>query len=232
MDHPPGRSRRQLSLAALGLLVAMACDASTGDSKGTDAASSGDVLATECQRELAARGVLFRAHDQPLEHPMDRPELWCTVDDPVLIEPVIRGVTFRPREISGTPTPLFAACSLGLALDRMSERLAARSVKSVVHFGIYGCRLIAGTDVLSEHGRARALDVAALQTTAGTVYTVLTDWEKDQPAPTTEGGIFLRQTASELFDSGVFNVILTPDFNADHHDHFHFDLTPDVRLFR
>ena len=36
----------------------------------------------------------------------------------------------------------------------------------------------------------------------------------------------------EVYAAGIFNIILTPDYNAAHHNHIHLDLTPGGRLFR
>jgi hypothetical protein len=105
-------------------------------------------------------------------------------------------------------------------------------VTDVVHFGSYGCRLIAGSAMLSEHGRGRAFDIAGVRVADGRTYMVLDHWERNQPSPATDAGRFLRQLVTTLFESGTFNVVLTPDFNADHHDHFHLDLTPEIRLFQ
>ncbi len=172
------------------------------------------------------------AADRAAEHPPGREDIPCVVDDPVWLEPVIRGVGFVPGRIEAAPQPMLASCSLALALDWMSQMLAEAGVVTVVHLGSYGCRFIAGTDILSEHARARALDVAAVRRVEGSVYTVSSDWEQHQPVPATAAGAFLRQLVSNLFEAGVFNIVLTPDFNADHHDHFHLDLTPGVRLYR
>lgn len=188
--------------------------------------------ATACQRALHSRGVAFVVDPRTTQHPLGRPDLPCLVEDPLLLSPVIRKVSLRPRDLAAEPEPLYAACALALAMDDMAAGLAARGVTEVAHFGIYGCRVIAGTDLLSEHGRARALDIAALRTASGETYTVLTDWEKDRAAPVTAKGQFLREVVTWLFETRTFNVILTPDFNADHADHFHLDLTPELRLFR
>jgi hypothetical protein len=196
------------------------------------APADGGTTSAACLRALAERGVTFAPAPREPERPAGRPDLLCVVDDPVLLEPVIRGIAFRLRELEAAPTPLFSSCALALAIDRMAEVMVQRQVTEVIHLGIYGCRVIAGTDVLSEHALARALDVAAVRLAGGAVYSVAVHWEKDQPAPATPAGMFLRGLVTQLFDSGVFNIILTPDFNEEHRDHFHLDLTPDARLLR
>src|SRR5688572_7539123 len=117
---------------------------------------------TACRIELGKRGVAFIPDLRELQRPAGRPDLECRVDDPVSLEPVIHGITFHFERLDGPRSTLYASCALALAIERTAAMLAERGVADVVHFGIYGCRVIAGTDLLSEHARARALDVAAL----------------------------------------------------------------------
>jgi hypothetical protein len=186
---------------------------------------------SSCQEDLVERGVGFAPAPQMNGHPSGRPDVTCTVEDPVFFQPVVSGVTFRPARIDGRPVPIYAACALASSLGKMAQMLSARGVTDVVYLGVYGCRVVAGTTTLSEHGRGRAFDLAALRTANGVVHTVLTHWEKDQPEPVTASGQLLRQTVVSLYEARIFNIILTPDYNADHYNHFHLDLTPGGRLF-
>jgi hypothetical protein len=179
-----------------------------------------------CHKELLSRGIEFSPAPNPLDHPDGLPNLLCDIEDPVWITPVIHGVTYRPGSADSDPSPLFVACPMALSIDKASEMLAARGGTDLIHYGTYNCRVIAGTETLSEHGLARALDIGAIRRNNGDVYTVLTDWEKDQPSPTTAAGKFLKELVQAYHDDKVFNIILTPDYNAAHADHFHVDLTP------
>ena len=38
---------------------------------------------------------------------------------------------------------------------------------------------------------------------------------------------FLHELICALKEAGTWNIVLTPNYNADHRDHFHVDLTPD-----
>ncbi|MDQ5874977.1 MAG: extensin family protein [Actinomycetota bacterium] len=40
--------------------------------------------------------------------------------------------------------------------------------------------------------------------------------------------LFLRDLVCSWHQEALFNLILTPNYNADHHDHIHADLTPDA----
>jgi hypothetical protein len=188
--------------------------------------------ATTCQRDLLQRGVGFSIAAQPMASAPGRPDIVCMVEDPVALRPVIRGITYRPGRVTANPTTMFMSCALALSVDRMSQFLAERGVTDVAYLGIYGCRVVAGTTTLSEHGRGRAIDVAAFKLASGPTYTVLSDWEKNQPAPVTMAGSFLRQLVTSLHEARAFSIILTPDYNADHANHFHLDITPDASLFK
>jgi hypothetical protein len=179
-----------------------------------------------CHEELISRGVSWTPGVDPLESPPGYPGLICTVEDPVWLDPVIDGVSWRPNDPGADPTALFVSCPLALSLESTSALLAADGVTDAVHFGTYNCRTIAGTDTLSQHGLANAIDVAGLVQADGTYWTVLDDWEMNAPMPTTPAGVFLRDFVEALFDMFVFNIILTPDYNAAHYNHFHCDLTP------
>jgi hypothetical protein len=94
-----------------------------------------------------------------------------------------------------------------------------RKPLSVRHLGTYACRPIMGRKgrVLSQHAFANAIDVAAVTLEGGDTVSVLRDWD-DEAAK----GKFLRALREGA--CRVFNATLSPDYNAAHNNHFHFDL--------
>jgi hypothetical protein len=224
---------RRAGRIALAVFVA-GCGSSGADqdppSSVTTGADAGATPTTPCQEMLRADGIVFQPTTHEAEHPDLDPALTCTVEDPVLLDPVVHGVTFRPSAASAAPKTIFAACNLARAIARTAKLLAASDVNDVVHYGTYACRPIAGTTMLSEHAFARAFDLAEFRLTSGATYTVLADWEKDNPAPGTAGGMFLRTLATRLYGDGIYNILLTPDYNAAHANHFHGDLTQGARF--
>jgi hypothetical protein len=71
---------------------------------------------------------------------------------------------------------------------------------------------------LSEHGRANAIDIAAFNLANGRRITVKADWN----GPDDKARAFLRDLHTAACRR--FNVVLGPDANAFHQDHFHFDM--------
>jgi len=95
-------------------------------------------------------------------------------------------------------------------------------VVGVDTFGSYACRPVNGQSGrrLSEHGVADAIDVAAFRLADGRRITVLGSWNGADENMRN----FLR--AAHHSACQRFGVVLGPDANALHRDHFHLDLAP------
>jgi hypothetical protein len=65
-----------------------------------------------------------------------------------------------------------------------------------------------------------AIDVAGFRLSDGTTVSVEHDWSESGPKRQ-----FLRHLARRA--CSYFSVVLTPDSNAEHHDHIHLDIGPD-----
>ena len=104
-----------------------------------------------------------------------------------------------------------------LARDRYGEGLA-----KVHHMGTYSCRRQRGNGSgrWSEHAFANAWDIGAFELESGRLIRVLTDWNGDD----SNNRAFLREARQAACK--VFNVTLSPDYNAAHRDHFHVDMGP------
>ena len=101
-----------------------------------------------------------------------------------------------------------------------AQRWFGQPVVKLFHYGAYNCRRRSGGKI-SEHGFANALDIAVFELADGTRIRVKDHWHSD-------GSGFGRRAAGFLRDVGraacnSFMVVLTPDSDAAHHDHFHFD---------
>jgi hypothetical protein len=133
-----------------------------------------------------------------------------------------------PQDLRLSPAAPMATCGLGAAValwTRQSVQPAAREIfgQEVIqldHFGTYACRRIYGRAEgrPSRHASAEALDVAGFRLADGRRISVLEDW-RDPGAK----GRFLRR----VHDDGcrLFQVVLSPDYNAAHANHLHFDMS-------
>lgn len=89
----------------------------------------------------------------------------------------------------------------------------------------------------TRHPAGLAIDVGSLRKKDGTLLQVARDFGGAIGAQTcgagaTEGGTAagkeLRQIVCAAHDGGVFTYALTPNYNADHADHFHLEIKPEV----
>ena len=177
-----------------------------------------------CLQEMMARGIEFTL---PGTTNYDSASgKVCEVYEPVRVAGTINGVNFRPSDFTNAPAPMYVQCGVALALYDMAELAKTRGITDFVHYGTYNCRVIAGTTTLSEHSYANAIDIAGIQTAGGQRYTVLSDWEDGDTTPDSVGGELLFWLAHTMHDLRLWNIILTPEYNAAHDNHFHIDLTP------
>ena len=185
-----------------------------------------EVALSDCMLELAERGVGFQVGQNPMDSPDGHPDLICDVKEPVWVDGNMAGVNYRYASETGEVKRIFAACELALAMHDTATLVAAEGVTDIIHVGVYNCRVISGTSKLSEHAFANAIDISGFRRGDGSVWTVFDDWEDGVEEPITDAGDWLLWFANELYVQWIFNIILTPEYNAAHDDHFHCDLTP------
>ncbi len=147
------------------------------------------------------------------------PDGACVIDAPVRAKGL--GPALSP--------PATLGCGLAVRLiefDRAviqpeAKRRFGTGVVTILDFGAYNCRAeSSGRDRISQHGFGRAIDVAGFVMANGARVSVERDWDDDGAA-----GAFIHKIAEAACD--YFSVVLTPDSNADHHNHLHLDVGPD-----
>ncbi|WP_331010348.1 extensin family protein [Sphingomonas sp.] len=130
----------------------------------------------------------------------------------------------------GTPVTNLGAlrCPLALAFSRWVQQVAQveaerrfdQPLRRIDSFGTYACRPVNGQvgQRLSEHGHANAVDIAAFVLADGTRFTVRDGWAGPDAR--------IRDYLHAVHDGACrrFGVVLGPDANAYHRDHFHFDM--------
>jgi hypothetical protein len=159
------------------------------------------------------------------------------VADPVRVQPLIAGVRFRYAG-SETPTAMAMDCELAPRLVRLAELVEPYGIDEVIHLGIYNYRCIGGGDPdsgtcePSQHAYARAIDLHAfgLAESDATYSTeddfVITMREDTCPMmSSSEPDRVLKDIACALYEDAIFQVVLTPNYNDAHRNHYHVDLT-------
>ncbi len=122
-----------------------------------------------------------------------------------------------------------ASCPLAVAfalferhgLQPAAAAVYGQKVTRVDHLGSFACRNMYGREngSRSQHATASALDIAGFRLADGRTVSVLKDWPKDNA-----DARFLRQARDGACD--MFSVVLSPDYNAAHRNHFHLDVGP------
>ncbi|WPN64621.1 extensin family protein [Pseudomonas sp. P9_35] len=122
-----------------------------------------------------------------------------------------------------------ASCPLAVAfalferhgLQPAAMAVYGQKVARVDHLGSFACRNMYGREsgARSQHATASALDIAGFRLADGRTVSVLKDWPKDDA-----DARFLRQARDGACD--MFSVVLSPDYNAAHRNHFHLDVGP------
>ena len=127
----------------------------------------------------------------------------------------------------GLSSSFLASCPLAVAfalferhsLQPVAQAVFGQAVTRVDHLGSFACRNVynRAEGRLSQHATANALDIAGFRLADGRSISVLKDWPGEG-----ERGQFLRQVRDAACKD--FNVVLSPDYNAAHHNHFHLDM--------
>ncbi len=174
-----------------------------------------------CEDALRARGVAFtRAEDIPgVRAPI---RLAGPMHDVAIHSPV------PPAERARSRAEL-VDCRLALALDDFAATLASRGVVDVTHISTYRSKNEGGCTVRypgEQHCAALAVDVASFTKRDGTKLVVDRDFHGKIGTLTCA-----EPPKNELWEIACaaagkqFQVVLTPNWNAEHHNHLHLELT-------
>ncbi|MBI1340313.1 extensin [bacterium] len=176
---------------------------------------SGDI--TQCRMALDAAGVEYE------EVPPKQTRGGCGYEGAIRVS---RSDVAYSKELLMT-CALAARMQLWeeLVVQPAAERYLGSRIVKVKALGAFSCRNVAGSRKLSKHAFGQATDIAGFQSADGRDIMVLADFRDASPE-----GRFLR----EVFRSSceVFDTSLGPDYNADHANHFHFDIGGGGRFCR
>jgi len=135
-------------------------------------------------------------------------------------------------ELSGHD-PLVIDCSLAVSLDEVGHYFRALGVESATFSSAYSRRNVRGTNRPSKHSYGLAIDVHTM--TGKDLGTLRIDRDYEQGLgdavdcvgqPMTQGGAVLKILQCQLVRSGLFHLVLSPDYDDAHHDHFHLEVKP------
>lgn len=187
-----------------------------------------------CEAELGKRRIAFERVGEARG-----------VIAPLRLKGPIAGVDFHsmlpPAQRRTSPYEIYD-CRLVLALDDWARVLARYDVVEVVHYSVY--RPPPAKQVLNgagrRHGGALAIDAAIFKLRDGSTISVEKDFHGrigskpcGKNAASTAGlpapAVTLRSIVCEAADAQLFNVMLTPDYNWPHRNHFHLEVTAGAR---
>jgi hypothetical protein len=164
-----------------------------------------------CRRELKRLGVTYRDL-APID---DGGE--CRIDHPVQLIGLSGNIDVKP---AATLTCRMAATVAAWTKNELAPAARKRYFSGIgtIHQGSsYSCRRIRGTSVASEHSKGNALDIMKITLKSGR--------EIDVRRPAffafRERSLLNRVRADGC---GYFTTVLGPGYDADHADHFHFDI--------
>lgn len=142
----------------------------------------------------------------------------------------IAATMLEASKIKFKPKTVTAQCSLMLAsyiwlrdIDTAARKRLGSGLKYIHHAGTYSCRRQRGNSsgAWSEHAFANAWDITGFELQDGQVISVLKHWNQDKSIAGKAKAKFLRDARHSA--CRVFRIVLTPDFNAAHKDHFHLE---------
>lgn len=164
-----------------------------------------------CRARLEQLGAVFAEHP-----PIDEPQ-GCSAPYPVAVSQLPGGVRLRPEAVL---TCAMAEATARFVRDHaapLAQREFGSRLVAVDQVSSYVCRPRGGTEKLSEHAFANALDWGSLELADGTRIEVQAHRRVEPRRARLIAA--LREAAC-----GPFTTVLGPGSDADHADHFHFDL--------
>ena len=135
-------------------------------------------------------------------------------------------------EVAGASS-LVIDCSLAVSLDEAGRYMRALGIDQALFSSAYSRRNVRGTNRPSKHSYGLAIDVHAFAGAELGTMRVVRDYEQGLGdavdcvgIPMTQAGAVLKVLQCQLVRSGLFHLVLSPDYDDAHHDHFHLEVRP------
>jgi hypothetical protein len=183
-----------------------------------------------CLAELDARKFPYERVAEPQ----------ANVETPLRFTGPIHGVTFEltyraQRDPKSKAT--IADCRLALAVDDLAAILAKHGIVRAEYLSMYRPNRFSRPGL--RHPSALAMDLATVKHADGTTYSVQYDFlgaggrtcgeGARKPRRETPGAYLLRSIACDAAEMGSFNLLLTPNYDWGHRDHFHLEVRTGIR---
>ena len=143
----------------------------------------------------------------------------CTFSDGMRLTPADGEAAFSPDGVVAR-CPVAAALLVWerQVLQPAAARHFGQPVTRIDNAGSFSCRRLYGRSEgrFSEHSTANAVDITGFRLADGTAIRVLEDWPR-----TGARALFLRDVRDGA--CRLFATVLSPEYNAAHADHLHFD---------
>lgn len=207
------------------------------------------LTAGQCLSRLKKAGVSF-----------ERPAFTTPgVDIPVILTGPLAGVEVGPRWPQGKKTKEVMDCRLALGMLSACRYASTLGVSKIHYYTAYRpirklppkcqkgkqsprcARLRKAYQQAKQnpswHLKALAVDIRWFVLKNGEWLDVLEHYDRRDGTPPcaytgkTDPARLLQDVVCTLHRNRVFNVILTPNANASHHNHFHFDITPEAKWY-
>ena len=124
-------------------------------------------------------------------------------------------------------------CSLAVSLDEAGRYMKALGIEKATFASAYSRRNVRGTNRPSKHSYGLAIDVSGFTGKDLGAMRVDRDYEQGLGdavdcvgQPLTQAGAVLKVLQCQLVRSGLFHLVLSPDYDDAHHDHFHLEVKP------
>lgn len=148
---------------------------------------------------------------------------------PVEVTGALGGVTYA----TWGPRALILDCSLVYSLALAGGYFVEAGITRATYSSAYERRNVRRTKRPSNHSYGLALDVHAVSGPHAGKLELDDDFEQGLGDgadcvgdPLTTGGWVLKLLHCRLERSGLFRIVLSPDYDQDHHNHFHVEALP------
>ncbi len=194
----------------------------------------GNLAPEDCHAELTQRGIAFDVVEA------------TGVAAPVRLRGPLQGIEFRSNGArASNPDSIheIADCRLVLALDDFAAILATHNVIAVEHYSMYRppSKSWPADKAARQHAGALSIDAAHFVRKDQKTLTVLDDFHgaigaktcgpTAKPRRSNADALELRAILCEAVAAHLFNVVLTPNHNRPHRNHFHMEVMHDTSWF-